>query len=50
MDNPFEKLPQTGISIPIYKSRQELLGLGGRGGILGMVALLPHENNFPFFK
>jgi len=50
MNDPFEKLPQAGISIPIYESGQELLGLGGREGILRMVALLSHENNFPFFK
>jgi len=50
MKNPFEKLPQSGVSIPIYESGQELLDFGGRGKILRMTALLSHENNFPFFK
>jgi hypothetical protein len=50
MNDPFEKLPQAGKSIPIYESGQELLVLGGRGGILRMIALGSHENNFPFYK
>jgi hypothetical protein len=50
MKDPFEELPQAGISIPIYESGQELLAFGGGGEILRMTALLSHENNFPFFK